>query len=391
MQVTSPATPAPPLLSPTLRTLLGLAAAAVVIAGIFFAKEIVGPIALAIVIVVICEPLRVPLERRGWPRWLSTTSVIALAYGILLAMGALLWFAGNQFVRLVIGLTDDGELGRRIDEFLAWLESLGITEQTTDSLAQALDPATLLRLASGIGGTVLAVATALFFVFAYVIFMAVDAARYRNVPGAFRAPHAAAIERITRLNSGIRRYFIVNAAFGAIVAIIDGLALWWMGVPGPAIWAVLAFVTNFVPNIGFVLGVIPPAILAFVVGDWPMLIGVIVVYSVVNVVLQVLVQPKFVSDAVDLSLTLSFFSVIFWTFVIGPLGAILSIPLTLATRALLLEPNPDALWLRWITGDRTAVPPSPPHEHVDAAEAENDTAAEGESNTEEDPVPDDRA
>ncbi|GAA2911624.1 AI-2E family transporter [Microbacterium keratanolyticum] len=391
MQVTSPATPAPPLLPPTLRTLLGLAAAAVVIAGIFFAKEIVGPIALAIVIVVICEPLRVPLERRGWPRWLSTTSVIALAYGILLAMGALLWFAGNQFVRLVIGLTDDGELGKRLDEFLAWLESLGITEQTTDSLAQALDPATLLRLASDVGGTVLAVATALFFVFAYVIFMAVDAARYRNVPGAFRAPHAAAIERITRLNSGIRRYFIVNAAFGAIVAIIDGLALWWMGVPGPAIWAVLAFVTNFIPNIGFVLGVIPPAILAFVVGDWPMLIGVIVVYSVVNVVLQVLVQPKFVSDAVDLSLTLSFFSVIFWTFVIGPLGAILSIPLTLATRALLLEPNPDALWLRWITGDRTAVPPGPPHEHVAAAEAESDAAPEDESRTDEDPVPDDRA
>lgn len=390
MQVTSPATPTPSLLPPTLRTLLGLAAAAVVIAGIFFAKEIVGPIALAIVIVVICEPLRVPLERRGWPRWFSTTSVIALAYGILLAMGALLWFAGNQFVRLVIGLTDDGELGRRIDEFLAWLESLGITEQATDSLAQALDPATLLRLASDIGGTVLAVATALFFVFAYVIFMAVDAARYRNVPGAFRAPHAAAIERITRLNSGIRRYFIVNAAFGAIVAIIDGLALWWMGVPGPAIWAVLAFVTNFIPNIGFVLGVIPPAILAFVVGDWPMLIGVIVVYSVVNVVLQVLVQPKFVSDAVDLSLTLSFFSVIFWTFVIGPLGAILSIPLTLATRALLLEPNPDALWLRWITGDRTAVPPDRPAEG-DAAEAESDTAPEGESRADEDPVPDDRA
>lgn len=391
VQVTSPATPAPPLLSPTLRTLLGLAAAAVVIAGIFFAKEIVGPIALAIVIVVICEPLRVPLERRGWPRWLSTTSVIALAYGILLAMGALLWFAGNQFVRLVIGLTDDGELGRRIDEFLAWLESLGITEQATDSLSEALDPATLLQLASDIGGTVLAVATALFFVFAYVIFMAVDAARYQGVPSAFRAPHAAAIERITRLNSGIRRYFIVNAAFGAIVAIIDGLALWWMGVPGPAIWAVLAFVTNFIPNIGFVLGVIPPAILAFVVGDWPMLIGVIVVYSVVNVVLQVLVQPKFVSDAVDLSLTLSFFSVIFWTFVIGPLGAILSIPLTLATRALLLEPNPDALWLRWITGDRTAVPPGPRDELVDAAEAQNGTALEGESSTDEDPVPEDRA
>ena len=59
----------------------------------------------------------------------------------------------------------------------------------------------------------------------------------------------------------------------------------------------------------------------------------------------------------DLSLTLSFFSVIFWTFVIGPLGAILSIPLTLFVRTLILEGDPGSHWLRWLSGDRTAVPP----------------------------------
>jgi AI-2 transport protein TqsA len=78
---------------------------------------------------------------------------------------------------------------------------------------------------------------------------------------------------------------------------------------------------------------------------------VIAVYAVVNVVLQVLLQPKFVSDAVDLSLTLSFVSVVFWTFVIGPLGAILSIPLTLLARDLLLDRDPDAGFLRWLSGD----------------------------------------
>ena len=100
--------------------------------------------------------------------------------------------------------------------------------------------------------------------------------------------------------------------------------------------------------------------LAFVVGGWPMLLAVVAIYCVVNVVLQVLVQPKFVSDAVDLSLTLSFFSVIFWTFIIGPLGAILSIPLTLFVRTLVLEGDPQSHWLRWLSGDRTAVPPPDP-------------------------------
>jgi predicted PurR-regulated permease PerM len=84
------------------------------------------------------------------------------------------------------------------------------------------------------------------------------------------------------------------------------------------------------------------------------MLAVVAVYCVVNVVLQVLVQPKFVSDAVSISLTLSFFSVIFWTFVIGPLGAILSIPFTLLARELLIGEPTAARWWRWLSGDRDA-------------------------------------
>jgi predicted PurR-regulated permease PerM len=120
------------------------------------------------------------------------------------------------------------------------------------------------------------------------------------------------------------------------------------------VWAILAFVTNFIPNIGFVVGVIPPAVLALVIGGWPLALAVILAYSAINVVLQVLVQPKFVSDAVALSLTLTFFSVVFWTLVIGPLGAILCIPLTLLVRALLLEPDHHAAALRRLSGDSPA-------------------------------------
>ena len=200
----------------------------------------------------------------------------------------------------------------------------------------------------------LGVLTAFFFVLAYIIFMAADGSRYARAEAAFGDGIRSAMSRIRTFNTGTRRYYVVNAAFGAIVAIIDGLALWALGVPAPAVWAILAFVTNFVPNIGFVLGLVPPALLALVVGGWPLMLAVVAIYCVVNVTLQVLVQPKFVSDAVSLSLTLSFFSVIFWTFVIGPLGAILSIPLTLLVRALVLEGDPGARWLRWLSGDAEA-------------------------------------
>ena len=135
----------------------------------------------------------------------------------------------------------------------------------------------------------LAVLTAFFFILAYVIFMAADAARYRSAADHFGEARRPTLHRIQGFNRGVRRYFTVNASFGAIVAVIDGLALWALGVPAPAVWAILAFVTNFVPNIGFVLGVIPPALMALVVGGWPMMLAVIAIYSVVNVVLQVLV------------------------------------------------------------------------------------------------------
>jgi len=342
------------VLSPGLRVLIVVACAVVVLAGMYFARSLIGPLALAVVLVVICEPVRRPLERRGWPRWTGTTAVIVVAYLVLVVMGLLLWVAGVQFARLVTDYLD--QLRGSVDGFVAWLQSVGLDGEATDAAASVLDPSAILRLVSGVGGTVIGVATALFFVVSYIIFMAADAARYRDAERVFGAARRPALARIGRLNTGIRRYYVVNASFGAVVAIIDGLALWALGVPAPIVWAVLAFVTNFVPNIGFVLGLIPPAVLAFVVGGWPMLLAVIAIYSVVNVVLQVLVQPKFVSDAVDLSLTLSFFSVIFWTFVIGPLGAILSIPLTLFVRALVLEGDPGSLWLRWLSGDRRATP-----------------------------------
>ena len=342
--------------------LLVLAASVVVLAGVYFARSLIGPLALAIVLVVICEPIRRPMERRGWPRWTGPTAVIALAYLILAVMGVLLWVAGVQFAGLVSDYLV--QLRGSLDDLLAWLQSAGLDQQATDAAASVLDPTALLGLVGSIGGTVIGVATALFFVVSYVIFTAADAARYRDAERVFGAGRRPVLLRIGRLNRGIRRYYVVNASFGAVVAIIDGLALWALGVPAPIVWAVLAFVTNFIPNIGFVLGLIPPAVLAFVVGGWPLFLAVIAIYCVVNVVLQVLVQPKFVSDAVDLSLTLSFFSVVFWTFVIGPLGAILSIPLTLFVRALVLEGDPGSLWLRWLSGDRTATPASAARESL---------------------------
>ncbi len=329
--------------------MLGLAATVITLLGVYFARDVIGPLVLGAVIVIIVMPVRLVLERWGWPRWLATTGVITVAYLVLGALVSMLYYAGTQFVNLVI--TSAGELEHSATLVMQWLHSTGLDKQAADAAASFLDPATLLGYATSLGGTALSVLTAFFFVLAYVIFMAADASRYKEAGRVFGIARAETIARFTRFNVGVRRYYVVNATFGLVVAVVDTLALWALDIPIPIVWGILAFVTNFVPNIGFVLGLVPPALLAFVVGGLPLMLIVIAIYIVVNVVLQVLVQPKFVSDAVNLTLTLSFFSVIFWTFIIGPLGAILSIPLTLLVRALILEGDPHNAWLRWLSGD----------------------------------------
>src|SRR4029450_8488635 len=103
---------------------------------------------------------------------------------------------------------------------------------------------------------------------------------------------------------------------------------------------------------------VPPALLALLEGGPELMISVIVAYSVINFVIQSVIQPKFVSDSVNLSLTLTFLSLIFWSFVIGPLGAVLAIPLTLLTKALLLDVDPNTQWMSsLVTGG-----PAPPED-----------------------------
>ena len=176
-----------------------------------------------------------------------------------------------------------------------------------------------------------------------LFFMALDAAgftaRLRSIG---RAGLAAALSGFA---SGTRRYLVVSTVFGLIVAVLDTIALALIGVPLPVVWGLFSFITNYVPNIGFVIGLIPPALLGLLEGGpWTML-AVIAVYCVINVIIQSVIQPKVVGDVVGLTATLSFVSLIFWTWVIGPLGAILAIPLTVLTKAVLLDMDPGARWL----------------------------------------------
>jgi predicted PurR-regulated permease PerM len=164
---------------------------------------------------------------------------------------------------------------------------------------------------------------------------------------------------ITALNGfvhGTRNYLIVTAVFGLIVAVLDGAALAIMGIQLALLWAVLSFLTNFVPNIGFIIGLVPPALLALLTGGWQLALAVVVVYCVLNMVIQSLIQPRFIGDSVGLSATVTFLALLFWAWVLGPLGALLAIPVTLLVKAILVDSDPRAQWVEALLGSEPAVP-----------------------------------
>ena len=189
-----------------------------------------------------------------------------------------------------------------------------------------------------------------------------SARRQRRRAAGAQRPHL--VGALTSFARATRQFIVVTTVFGLIVALADVAALYWLDVPLPWLWGLLAFITNYIPNIGFVIGLVPPALLALLQGGVRQAVLVVIAYAVINLVIQSLIQPKFVGDAVGLSISLTFLSLVFWSYVIGPLGALLAVPLSLLAKALLVDADPDSRWLDPLI--------APVHGGVQDRRAEND-------------------
>jgi AI-2 transport protein TqsA len=323
--------------------LVGTAAAVIVIAGMRGSASILAPTFLALMLTVLAHPLRRWLDR--WmPSWAATAVCIVVVYigVVLFALAVLVSVA--RFASLLPEYTD--EFAKRLDDLTQWLNDVGVDQAQIEKVASSFDIGQLGGFISDLLSELMGLVSNLFFILALVLFMTVDGSSFPRQLERARAAKPAIITALEDFAHGTRRYLGVATVFGLIVAVLDTIALAILGVPLALTWGLLAFITNYIPNIGFVIGLIPPAILALLEGGPSLMLAVIAVYCVLNVVIQSVIQPKVVGDAVGLSTTLSFFSLVFWTWVIGPLGAILAIPLTLLTKAVLVDADPDTKWLR---------------------------------------------
>nr|WP_296772442.1 AI-2E family transporter [Rhodococcus sp. (in: high G+C Gram-positive bacteria)] len=322
--------------------LVGLAALVVCVAGTRAFASVVGPTFLALMLTVAVHPFPEWLRRKGVPGWLATIAAIVAVYSILLSLVFALVLSTARLATLLPTYADD------FDDLVVHLQNMladnGIGPDQIQGLLSDLDAGTVFGLIDGLLEGVLGVLSNLVFVLVLLLFMAVDGSSYSARMTALVRSRADIAGALTSFSSGTRTYLVVSTVFGLIVAVIDTGALWAMGIPLPILWGLLSFITNYIPNIGFVVGLVPPALLALLEGGPTLMIAVIAVYSIVNVVIQSIIQPKFVGDAVGLSVTLTFLSLVFWSWVLGPLGAILAIPLTLMAKAFLVDIDPATRW-----------------------------------------------
>ena len=335
--------------SRTLSLLVGAAAIVILVAGLRSTAGIVGPVMLALALTILFHPLRVRLERR-MPSWAASILVLLSAYLLILLFAFALVVSVGRLATLIADYeTQAADMTANIHDLLA---DLGVGSDQAEGVAGALDVTRLLDLATSVLSGILSALSGLLFIGTLLLFMAFDSAKAGRLAEGVREHRPHLVEGLGSFAHGTRNYLGVSAVFGLIVAVIDTAVLYAIGIPGALIWGVLAFVTNFIPNIGFVIGVIPPALIGLLEGGADLMIAVVVLYSVINAVIQSIIQPRFVGDAVGLSTTLTFLSLVFWTWVLGPLGALLAVPMTLFFRAILVEADPSADWMRpLISGD----------------------------------------
>ncbi len=325
-----------------LLVLVSFAAFVIALSGVHSIRGILGPVMLALVLTITVNPLRRPLVARGAPDWVASIVVTLTVYVVLALLSFALVVSVGQMAQLVPDYRD--EMQDLADASVGQLENFGVSSAQVSDMVQSFDVGPVLSYATGIFSATVGVLTDLFFVVTLVLFLAFDTTGTERVLAHLRGHRESLVASLNSFVIGTRSYIGVSAVFGLIVAVIDWGALVLLGVPGAFIWAVLSFVTNFIPNIGFVIGLVPPATIALLEGGWPLALAVIAVYSVVNVVIQTVIQPRVVGDRVGLSASLTFLSLVFWSWTIGPLGALLAVPLTLLVRALLIEADPDARW-----------------------------------------------
>lgn len=330
-----------------LRWLLGMASVIVIIAGLKSAEAIVIPIMLALFISIISIPPMRWLIRHKVPPILAVLTIIAIIVGL----GSILTIIVISSIDTLMDRLPDYQerLEDSMFDILPHLEQFGIPVER-EALVEQFNPGQAMdlfgRTLSGLGN----VLTSTFLVVFIVLFILLEQA---GLPEKLRKalPNA---ERSMANTSGfirqVNKYLVIKTSISLVTGTVITLWLWFLGVDFAVLWGLIAFLMNFIPNVGSILAAIPAVLLAIVQLGFGDAALVAMGFLAVNVVLGTLIEPRLMGSGLGLSPLVVFLSLITWGWLFGPVGMFLSIPLTMIVK-IALEENQSTRWIAIMLGN----------------------------------------
>jgi predicted PurR-regulated permease PerM len=369
------AVPVRPILPRGVMIAIGVAAVLVSALGLQAFAGVVAPVFLALVLSITVQPLRRWPVRRGLPAWLGTVLSLVAVYAMVVVLVLILVVSGLQLA----GLLDD-----YAPQFQAFVQSVGdrlqaagVSQSELDSVKAALDPGKLVDALVGLLGGVAGILSSIAFLVLLLFFTVTDAGTFTTNLARVHPAGRRLAESFQLFAHGSRRYLAVSTIFGAGVALLDVIALTILDIPYAWLWGLLAFITNYIPNVGFIIGLIPPTIVALLEHGPETALAVVIIYCVLNIILQSVIQPRVVGTTVGLSGTLSFLSLLVWSTILGGVGAFLAVPATLFVKAVFVDVDPERKWLTpLLSSSAETGPPETPTANPPTVDSAADTNAE---------------
>jgi AI-2 transport protein TqsA len=313
----------------------------IVVAGMRAAASIINPFLLSVFLATLCAPPLFWLQRQGVPNGLAVSAIIL---GLLVVALLLMIFVGRSLNTLSQQLPVYQErLSETMSQVFAWLNSLGL-DMTKLPLTEYVTPGRIMSLVSYGLSIFRVLFTNMFLILLYVLFILLETSGFsRKLQAALYDPERT-LSHFKAMTANINRYM----GFKALFSLATGVSLWGLmaliGVDFAGTWGLLAFVLNFIPAIGSFIAAIPAILWALVQLGLPSALLTLLAFLVVNVIIGSILEPKFMGNKLGLSTLVVFLSLIFWGWVLGPIGMVLSVPLTMIAK-IALATNEDTRWI----------------------------------------------
>lgn len=345
----------------TLRVFIGFAAFGLTLMFMNQAANLINSLMLGIIIVLSASPLLHWLQRKKAPDWLAyviTLLAIITVFGVLVV---LLVVAVDRLADSIP--TYQAQLRDTIDSIELFLEDLGLAGIELSEALSLVDPSALIDWILGFFSGLVGVFSDIVVIALIVVFLLIDTFSLPQKVAAEVKAGNTYVKRIFEFGTDIRQYVYITTVVGLVTGFFDTIWFVVWGVDFAVLWGILAFLLSYIPTIGFWLAAIPPTFLALLESGPITALFVFLGIVLINGFAENVVKPRSMGSGLNLSPFVVVFSVIFWSAVLGPFGAILSIPMTLIIKELVLEVDPQNAWMaRFLSAGEGRAPPTAPEE-----------------------------